>query len=139
MALERIHINYLKEYINQLILNQGVINIKNPELVVDKIKVDFLVKLAFRFYSKLYSSEKYASYLKETENPQFEDCEKEYQPILQSMLNVMYLRKQEAVVQCLNCGADIAIKSMSGDRMPICDNCQEDIGMEMDVWEKIFG
>ena len=139
MALERIHINYLKEYIDQLILNKGIITIKNPELVVDKIKVDFLVKLAFRFYSKLYSSEKYATYLVESEKEYFDDCEKQHQPIFQSMLNVMYLRKQEAVIQCLNCGNDVALKSLTGDNLPICGNCQLDIGFEMEIWEKIFG
>jgi len=139
MALERIHINYLKEFIDQLILNKGIITIKNPELVVDKIKIDFLVKLAFRFYSKLYSSEKYASYLEKSQKEFFEDCEKEYQPIFQSMLNIMYIRKQEAIIQCLNCGADMALSSMSGDNLPICAICQDDIGFEMEIWEKVFG
>ena len=139
MALEKIHINYLKEYIDQLILNKGIIQVRNPELVVDKIKVDLLVKLAFRFYAKLYSSEKYASYIVKGEKEYFDDCDKEHQPIFQSMLNVMYLRKQEAVIQCLNCSTDIALSSLSGDNLPICSKCQDELGMELEIWETIFG
>ena len=141
MALENIHIRYLKEYIDQLIINKGIIYVKNPEIIIEKIKIDFLVKLAFRFYSKLYSSEKYASYLKESEQDNFIDSDKEYQPILQCMFSLITERKQEKDVQCLNCGCDIPLNSLekSGDNLPLCPDCQSEIGIEMDIWEKVFG
>ncbi|MCL2063647.1 MAG: hypothetical protein FWG98_04680 [Candidatus Cloacimonetes bacterium] len=141
MALENIHIKYLKDYIDQLIINQGILQVKNPELVIEKIKVDFLVKLAFRFYSKLYSSEKYASYLRESEKENFINSDKEYQPILQCMFSLINTRKQEKEVQCLNCATEIPLKelSISGDNLPICSDCQLEIGLEMDIWEKVFG
>jgi|GEM_PF-1921102 len=141
MALENIHIKFLKNYIDQLIINKGVIHVKNPELVIEKIKVDFLIKLAFRFYSKLYSSEKYASYLKESEKENFIDSDKEYQPILQCMFSLINSKKQEKDVQCLNCGVEISLETLSnyGDNLPICTDCQMEIGLEMDIWEKVFG
>ena len=141
MALENIHIKYLKDYIDQLIINQGILYVKNPELVIEKIKIDFLVKLAFRFYSKLYSSEKYASYLRESEKENFIDSDKEYQPILQSMFCLINTSKRENEVQCLNCSTEIPLRelSISGDNLPICPDCQLEIGLEMDIWEKVFG
>ena len=141
MALENIHIKYLKEFIDQLIINKGIIHVKNPELVIEKIKIDFLVKLAFRFYSKLYSSEKYASYLKESEKDSFIDSDKAYQPILQGMFSLINSNKQENEVQCLNCSAEIplSVLARSGDNLPICSDCQLEIGVEMDIWEKVFG
>ena len=141
MPLENIHIKYLKDYIDQLIINKGIIRVKNPELVIEKIKIDFLVKLAFRFYSKLYGSEKYASYLKASEKDNFIESDKDYQPILQNMLSVFSSDKRSEIVQCLNCGVDVSLKELekSGDNLPICSNCQLDIGLEMDIWEKVFG
>jgi hypothetical protein len=141
MALENIHIVYLKEFIDQLIINKGIIHVKNPEMVIEKIKIDFLVKLAFRFYSKLYSSEKYASYLKESEEDSFLSATKNYQPILQNMLKMFSCTKQDKIVQCLNCGDNISLVELekSGDNLPICTKCQSEIGLEMDIWEKVFG
>jgi len=142
MALENIHIKYLKEFIDQLILNKGIIRVKNPELVIEKIKVDFLLKLAFRFYSKLYSSEKYASYLKEKEEDNFIESDKDYQPIITNMINLFKSEnKRGDVVQCLNCSTDISVRDLerAGDNLPICESCQKEIGIEMDIWEKVFG
>ena len=140
MALENIHIRYLKDYIDQLIINKGVIYVKNPEIIIEKIKIDFLVKLAFRFYSKLYSSEKYASYLKDGENENMIDSDKDYQPILQTIFSSINANKQENSVQCLNCKVEIPINElvMTGDNLPICKDCQKEIGLEMDIWEKVF-
>ena len=142
MALENIHIKYLKEFIDQLIINKGILKVKNPELVIEKIKIDFLVKLAFRFYSKLYNSEKYASYLIASEKENFIDSsDKDFQPILQNMLKLLKIGKHEENVNCLNCGEDISLIELerSGDNLPICDKCQSEIGFEMDIWEKVFG
>ncbi|MDD4156611.1 MAG: hypothetical protein PHY08_08580 [Candidatus Cloacimonetes bacterium] len=140
MALEKIHITYLKEFIDQLIINKGIIQVAHPERVIEKIKIDFLVKLAFRFYSKLYSSEKYASYLKITEDYIKNSDEKEYQHILQDMLNIMNEAETEHTLQCLNCGAAINIEEIKklGDCLPLCSDCQNEIGLEMDIWEKVF-
>jgi len=137
MALEKIHITYLKDFIDQLIINKGIIQVANPERVIEKVKIDFLVKLAFRFYSKLYSSEKYASYLKKTE---YSYKEKEYQHILQDMINIMNDAEAEQHLQCLNCGSSITIDELKkqGDCLPVCINCQDEIGLEMDIWEKVF-
>jgi len=141
MALENIHITYLKEFIDQLIINKGVIKVRNPELVIEKVKIDFLVKLAFRFYSKLYNSEKYSSYLLESEKNQFEDCDIAHQPIIQSVFNTFNSNHQNEDVQCLNCGKEIRFADLvkSGDNLPICKDCHDEIGMEIDIWEKIFG
>ena len=141
MALEKIHIIYLKDFIDQLIINKGVIFVDNPEKIIEKIKIDFLVKLAFRFYSKLYSSEKYASYLKESEKDIDLGNNKEYQPILQKVISLINSCEQENIIQCLNCGTDITLKELekSGDNLPVCSECQLQIGMEMDIWEKVFG
>lgn len=141
MALEKIHITYLKDFIDQLIINKGIIQVNNPERVIEKVKIDFLIKLAFRFYSKLYSSEKYASYLKKTEENYGNSGNKEYQHILQDMLNIMNEAEAEHILQCLNCGTSITIDELEklGDSLPVCTNCQDEIGLELDIWEKIFG
>ena len=140
MALENIHIKYLKEFIDELIINKGILRVKNPELVIEKIKIDFLIKLAFRFYSKLYSSEKYASYLQQSEKENFMEAGKDFQPILQNMLKLLKFNKQDEVVNCLNCGDNIALRDLerSGDNLPICEKCQSEIGLEMDIWERVF-
>lgn len=65
MPLQPTHLLLLKEYIDELIVNSGIIKVNNPERVVEKVKVDFLVKLAFRFYSKLYNSEKFFPFIDE--------------------------------------------------------------------------
>jgi hypothetical protein len=140
MALESIHIKILKGFIDELILNSGVIKIDNPERVVEKVKIDYLVKLAFRFYSKLYSSEKYASHLKDT----IEHLNDDYynkQPIFQSFLHQLQTENEETPIQCLNCNALISIKDLKnqGDSMPLCKDCQDTIGLEMEIWEKVFG
>ena len=53
MALKNIHITYLKRFLDELILTKGILKIENPERIVEKIKMDYLIKLAFRFYSRM--------------------------------------------------------------------------------------
>ena len=140
MALNNIHIIYLKQFIDQLIINKGIIKIDNPERIVDKIKMDYLVKLAFRFYSKLYNSEKYASYLKigEYDSPAAADAD--YQPVFQNILTQLNSTKSDTVVQCLNCGVEIHTKDLQnlGTDLPVCSKCYKDIGIEFDIWQKVF-
>lgn len=140
MALESIHIKILKGFIDDLILNSGIIKITNPERVVEKVKIDYLVKLAFRFYSKLYSSEKYTSYLKETID-HLHDENADHQPIFQSFLSHLTQDDEDTPIQCLNCGTLISVKQLKtqGDCMPLCPDCQDTIGLEMEIWEKVFG
>ncbi len=138
MALENIHLTILKEYIDELIINAGILKIENPEKVIEKVKIDFLVKLAFRFYSKLYSSEKYSSFLHDTidhlDNPN------DKKAIFQDLMNTIHKNSSDNI-QCLNCNILISQDQMKfiGDSLPLCTDCQNTIGLEMEIWEKIFG
>ena len=140
MALETIHFRYLKDYIDQLIINKGVIYVKSPELVIEKMKIDFLVKLAFRFYSILYSSDKYASYIKAGEKEEMIDSEKDYQPILKEIFHQINLSDSDHKVSCLNCKCEIPLADIvvKGDNLPVCNECLHEISLEMDLWEKVY-
>jgi len=140
MPLEKIHLTLLKEYIDELIVNSGIIKVNNPERVIEKVKIDFLVKLAFRFYSKLYNSEKYSTLLYETINKM--KNEKEYDhAVFQNLMLEIQNGNHDQTVQCLNCNDLIDSKYLiqSGDNMPLCEACKEYIGQEIDIWEKVFG
>jgi hypothetical protein len=139
MALKKIHLAYLRRFLDELILNQGIVRIENPEQIVEKVKMDYLLKLAIRFYSKLYNSEKYASYIKESEIDYAIDPQKEYQPVLS---NILFRLNPEldATVSCLNCGIDITpneLKSIGTD-LPLCPTCFKNIGIEFEIWQKVL-
>lgn len=138
MALENIHLTILKEFIDELIINAGILKIENPEKVVEKVKIDYLVKLAFRFYSKLYSSEKYTNYLHETID-HLEQTNERF-AVFQNLMNTIQKKSSDSI-QCLNCNSEISAQhlKMIGDALPLCDNCQDTIGLELEIWEKIFG
>ncbi len=140
MPLENIHLTLLKELIDELIVNSGIIKVSNPERVVEKVKFDFLVKLAFRFYSKLYNSEKYASYLYETIN-KIKNKDEYDHAVFQSLMNEIQNDTGVSSVQCLNCNATIPTEELikSGENMPLCQTCKDHIGLEIDIWEKVFG
>ncbi|HPY96242.1 MAG TPA: hypothetical protein PL063_03420 [Candidatus Cloacimonadota bacterium] len=140
MALINTHLTMLKEYIDELIVNSGMIKVQNPERVVEKVKVDFLVKLAFRFYSKLYNSEKFAGYLHDIFDKLDKDNNSKYD-VFQAILDEMKDNDDFANLQCLNCNAPISKEELikSGENMPLCEKCKDHIGQEIDIWEKIFG
>ena len=140
MALNKIHITHLRNFIDELIITKGVLKIENPEKVIEKVRVDYLIKLAFRFYSKLYSSEKYANHIKICENNIELDDGKRCQPIIQNILSLMSSEDADQDIQCLNCGIAIPIKELekSGDSLPVCSTCEDEIGLELDIWERVF-
>ena len=140
MALTNTHLTMLKEYIDELIVNSGMIKVQNPERVVEKVKVDFLVKLAFRFYSKLYNSEKFAGYLHDIFDKLDKGNNSKYD-VFQAILDEMKDNDDFTNLQCLNCNASISKEELikSGENMPLCEKCKDHIVQEIDIWEKIFG
>ncbi|MCB5249825.1 MAG: hypothetical protein RBS16_07860 [Candidatus Cloacimonadales bacterium] len=140
MPLQPTHLLLLKEYIDELIVNSGIIKVNNPERVVEKVKVDFLVKLAFRFYSKLYNSEKFFPFIDEIVK-RLSKGEENYHDIMHDLLDKINNSDEVESVQCLNCNTPISKKELikSGENMPLCDACKDHIGLEIDIWEKIFG
>ena len=140
MALKNIHITYLRRFLDELIINKGILKIDNPERVVEKIKMDYSVKLAFRFYSRMHSSEKYASYLENSEKDYNLHPETQYQAILKDIIVNIKNTEKDQPLQCLNCEADISkaeIESIGAD-LPICSNCYNSIGVEFDIWQRVF-
>jgi hypothetical protein len=142
MGLKSIHITYLKKYIDQLIISKGVLQVENPEIIVDKVKIDYLSKLAFRFYSVLYSSEKYSDFIKASEKTVSEDNSGEHAPMFHVLHEIIsnISESENKNIQCLNCGVDIpiAVFLKNKDGLPICDECLKSIGREFSVWENIF-
>ncbi|MCD4829193.1 MAG: hypothetical protein K8R90_07200, partial [Candidatus Cloacimonetes bacterium] len=61
--MKEIHFNLLREYLDEIIVNNGIIYIPNPEKIIEKVKVDYIVKLAFQFYRKLYSGDIKSPYM----------------------------------------------------------------------------
>ena len=139
MALKKIHIAYLKRFLGELIINKGVIRIDNPEQIVEKVKMDYLLKLAFRLYSRLYNCEKYANYIKDSEIDYAIDDDKEYQPVLQNLLSRINT-DPTTTISCLNCGVDITPDELRniGTDLPLCPACYNNIGLEFDIWQKVL-
>jgi len=140
MSLKNVHLSILKGFVDELIATNGVIEMENPDKIVEKVKMDYLAKLACRFYSKMNKSEKYASYLKKYQHSYDIEGDKEYQPVLKYILNDIFFKHKEQSVQCLNCGKDITYAELkrAGTDIPLCDACYKNIGAELDIWEKVF-
>jgi len=140
MPLNNIHITLLKRLLEELIISNGVLQIENPDRIVEKVKMDYLAKLACRFYSKMNQSEKYASYLKKYEHNYSIEEDKEFQPVLKYILNDIFFLEKEQTVHCLNCDKNISFSEMkrAGTDIPICDECYKSIGTEFDIWQKVF-
>ena len=140
MSLKNIHITYLKRFLDELILTKGILKIENPERIVEKIKMDYLIKLAFRFYSRMYGSEKYASHIENSEKEFNINPDSQYQPVFKDIIANIKTTDQDSDLQCLNCGATISDKELEaiGTDMPICANCYKSIGLEFDIWQRVF-
>jgi len=141
VSLKNIHITYLRKFLDELILSKGILKIENPERVVEKIKMDYLIKLAFRFYSRMYGSEKYASYLKKSEKDLNLHSETQYQPIFKDIITNIKTTNEGNFLQCLNCGKDISQNDINeiGTDLPLCTTCYDNIGIEFDIWQRVFG
>jgi len=140
MPLRNVHLSILKAFIDELIAKNGVLDIPNPDKIVEKVKIDYLAKLACRFYSKINNSEKYASYLKKYEHSHNIEEDREFQPVLKYILNDIFFKHKEQTIQCLNCGRDITFAELkrAGTDIPLCDECYHNIGTELDIWQRVF-
>ncbi len=147
--MKNIHYKLLKKYLDELIINQGIIKVDNPEKVVDKIKVDFLIKLAFRFYSKLYSNEVRRIYKNRWEVFRCENCLTPCK-VQKYFYNEKFPENEDltcplgkdltAEIQCINCGVIFLSKKPENNEyyMPICNTCHNAIGEELEIWQRLF-
>jgi len=149
--VKRIHFNLLRTYLDEIIINQGVIRVPNPERVVDKVRVDFLVKLAFRLYRKLYSEDIPSSYMNRWEWFRCSNCESPCDEFLNYMADPDQVQRFPSVctlgrdtltqLECLNCGKRFSSRKPAeeGLYMSLCDDCQNAIGQEIEIWQRLFG
>ncbi len=133
-----------------MIVNQGILSVDNPDIIVEKVKVDFLIKLAFRFYSKLYSGEVPNFYQNQWEWFRCTACETpcdEFKKFTDSsdddreLPSICPLGKDLVTdINCCNCGKIFPSRKPEDKNlyMPLCDECVNVIGEEMEIWGRLF-
>jgi hypothetical protein len=148
--VKEIHFRLLKKYLDEMIVNHGIIKVENPEKIVEKVKIDFLVKLAFRFYRKLYTGEVRNVYMNKWEwfrcsncNDHCEKFKCKFDPDGNEEIDdgtCCKGKNKEATIQCVNCGDFFTSRKPENDEyyMPLCDNCYDSIGEEIDIWQRLF-
>jgi hypothetical protein len=140
MGLQNIHITYLKKLIDEMICYNGAVTLENTEKVVDKIKMDYILKLAFRFYKHLLASPQYSTYLKQLDEKTYERSADGYHLALKNIMFILKLEHYDETIPCLNCGKEYHLnefKSIATD-LPICTDCFNSINEELDKWEKVY-
>jgi len=149
--VKEIHIRLLKEYLDEIIVNNGVLYVANPEQVIEKVRVDYLVKLAFQFYRKLYAGEVRSPYMNRWEWFRCHACTQQCPEYLSGLhdparphpfpARCPLGHDDEAELVCLHCGARYpgARPADDGYTMPVCPACQEEIGQELEIWQRLFG
>lgn len=151
--MEHIHYQILKNFFDELIVNQGVLKVENPEKVVEKIKLDYLIKLAFRFYAKLYSNEVIRVYKNKWDWFKCANCPDKC-PVYADIMDNSREKNDSsslcpkhnndsASMKCINCGAVFTSKKPEKKEniinyIPLCENCDEEIGQEIEIWENLF-
>ncbi len=140
----------MKRYIDELIVKQGILHVENPDVIVEKVKIDFLVKLAFRFYGKLYRGDVPHIYLNQWEWFRCTACETPCEAFKhftgsndenrEIPRHCPLGRNSEATIHCCNCGNEfVSLKPENKQLyMPLCDECVDVIGEEMEIWGRLF-
>lgn len=149
--MKDIHFQILKEYLDELIINNGMIRVDNPERMIDKVKIEFLVKLAFRFYSKLYRTNITRTHRNKWKWFRCINCTdpcddyKESISSKKSELPEPCAKDQDtsAEMKCLNCGTLFHSQRPDEEHaeytfLPICPKCKKMIGEEIEIWQRLF-
>jgi hypothetical protein len=133
-----LHFNILKNYLDSIIINNGILEVENPEKIVEKVKLDFLIKLAFRFYKKLYDGEVDSNFFEESKNIN-NDVVEFYKS--EKGLEGHFPRKDnKAELVCLNCNKHFHTTEIpkNNNFLPLCSECEKTIGQEIEIWQKLF-
>ena len=137
-----------------MIINNGIITEYNSNAIVDKIKIDYIIKLSFHFYKKLCTESKYFNYLKNWFYLRCENCDQQcdnYRKILDDKIKLENQKKffektlfvcnnKNISISCLNCGKLFKLPDYSQTQLqlPICNYCSNVIKNEIEVWKKLF-
>ncbi|MDD3050720.1 MAG: hypothetical protein PHR06_06185 [Candidatus Cloacimonetes bacterium] len=148
--MKDIHIRIIKEFLDEMIVNEGVLKLEFPEKKIHKIKLDYLAKLAFKFYRKLHTNSDFTEYL---QNWKFLKCkycpdkcdyflelEKQADVSAEEINSLLTQCKQPVIsLTCLNCDASFHTESnYCESQLPLCSECRDLIGKELEVWKKVF-
>ncbi len=133
-----LHFNILKDYLDAIIINNGILKVENPEKIVEKVKLDFLIKLAFRFYKKLYDGEIDSQFSQESKDND-NNIVKFYKS--EKGLEGHFPKKNnKAEIVCLNCNKHFYTSEIpkNNNFLPICEECEKTIGQEIEIWQRLF-
>ena len=98
----------------------------------------FLIKLAFRFYKKLYDGEVDSNFFEESKNIN-NDVVEFYKS--EKGLEGHFPRKDnKAELVCLNCNKHFHTTEIpkNNNFLPLCSECEKTIGQEIEIWQKLF-
>ena len=135
--MKAIHFQLLKEYLDEIIIHQGMITVSNPEKIIDKVRIDFLIKLAFHFYHKFHTKKDLVA---TKERHISLDKSGNWQSIVRLEKNATSSTDTQREMECINCGAEMPVPDSCIDNpiCLICEDCLREIGSEMEIWVKLF-
>ncbi len=136
--MQNLHFNILKNYLDSIIINNGVLTVENPEKIVEKVKLDFLIKLAFRFYKKLYDGEIDSKFSHESEKS--DNNIVEFYKSEKGLEGHFPQKNNQAELVCLNCNKHFYTSEIpkNNNFLPLCSECEKTIGQEIEIWQKLF-
>lgn len=111
----------IKELVDELIINRGVLNTKSTNIGVDGLNTEQLTGLAFRYYKMIMKGESPLDIDLRVDKPQ----------------NDVIISISDNVKKCIGCNQPLSDNELR-EKMPVCEACRKKIKVDFDILREIF-
>ena len=111
----------IKELVDELIINRGVLNTQNFHSSIDGMNAQQLARLAFRYYRMIIKGE----------SPL--DVDLRFDEMRGNELSV----DENGSAKCIGCNQPLNDKELA-EKMPVCESCRKKIKVDFEILRNIF-
>ena len=111
----------IKEMVNELIVNHGMLNKQGPYHSVDGMNIQELTRLAFKYYRMIIKGE----------SPLDVDLQPEQSEGSEHSISA------KDILNCIGCNQPLTERELS-EKMPVCEICRKKVKVDFDILREIL-